>query len=329
MTHDVLINIMAIDVNKVTLKEIKKIASTKSDQLTSGHRLCPGCAAGTIFRQVLAAAEYPLVAAVATGCFEVSTTIYPYTAWNIPYIHNAFENVSATISGVEAMYKSLKKRGKLPVDEEIKFLAIGGDGGTYDIGLQSLSGAIERRHNFLYICYNNGAYMNTGIQRSSATPFGAHATTSPAGKVLPGKLQFPKDLTEIIIAHEPVYAAQASPSHWQDLMTKVRKGLAAEGPAFINVISSCNRGWRIPAEQSVEINQKAVECGFWPLYEYEDGQYTLTYTPKTKQPVDEWMQLQGRFSHLYKREPNKKIINQVQDYVDQRWQRLLHRCDQA
>ncbi len=227
------------------------------------------------------------------------------------------------------MYKSLKKRGKLPVDEEIKFLAIGGDGGTYDIGLQSLSGAIERRHNFLYICYNNGAYMNTGIQRSSATPFGAHATTSPSGKVLPGKLQFPKDLTEIIIAHEPVYAAQASPSHWQDLMTKVRKGLAAEGPAFINVISSCNRGWRIPAEQSVEINQKAVECGFWPLYEYEDGQYTLTYTPKTKQPVDEWMHLQGRFSHLYKREPNKAIIDQVQDYVDQRWQRLLKRCGKA
>ena len=228
---------MAIEVNKVNLKELRNIAN-KPNRLSSGHRLCPGCAAGTIFRQVLAAAENPLIVAVATGCFEVSTTIYPYTAWKIPYIHSAFENAAATIAGVESMYQSLKKRGKLPVDEDIKFLAIGGDGGTYDIGLQSLSGAIERRHDFLYICYNNGAYMNTGIQRSSATPYGAHATTSPAGKVIPGKVQFPKDLTNIIIAHEPAYAAQASPSHWQDLMTKIRKGLAVEGPAFINIMAS-------------------------------------------------------------------------------------------
>jgi pyruvate ferredoxin oxidoreductase beta subunit len=142
-------------------------------------------------------------------------------------------------------------------------------------------------------------------------------------------MQFPKDLTEIMIAHEPVYAAQASPSHWQDLMTKVRKGLAAEGPAFINVIASCNRGWRVPSDQSVEINRMAVECAFWPLYEYEDGHYTLTYTPKTKQPVDEWMHVQGRFGHLYKREPNTDMIQQVQDFVDQRWERLLQRCGKA
>jgi pyruvate ferredoxin oxidoreductase beta subunit len=321
---------MAIEVNKVNLKELKNIAN-KPNRLSSGHRLCPGCAAGTIFRQVLAAAENPLIVAVATGCFEVSTTIYPYTAWKIPYIHSAFENAAATIAGVESMYQSLKKRGKLPVDEDIKFLAIGGDGGTYDIGLQSLSGAIERRHDFLYICYNNGAYMNTGIQRSSATPYGAHATTSPAGKVIPGKVQFPKDLTNIIIAHEPAYAAQASPSHWQDLMTKVRKGLAAEGPAFINIIASCNRGWRIPAEKSVEINRQAVECCFWPLFEYEDGECKLTYKPKTKQPVDEWMKLQGRFGHLYKGqiEASEEIIPEIQKYVDMKWERLLKQCAEA
>lgn len=321
---------MAIEVNKVNLKELRNIAN-KPDLLTSGHRLCPGCAAGTIFRQVLAAAENPLIVAVATGCFEVSTTIYPYTAWKIPYIHSAFENAAATIAGVESMYQSLKKRGKLPVDEDIKFLAIGGDGGTYDIGLQSLSGAIERRHDFLYICYNNGAYMNTGIQRSSATPYGAHATTSPAGKVIPGKVQFPKDLTNIIIAHEPAYAAQASPSHWQDLMTKVRKGLAVEGPAFINIMASCNRGWRIPAEKSVEINRQAVECCFWPLFEYEDGECKLTYKPKTKQPVDEWMKLQGRFGHLYKGqiEASKEIIPEVQEYVDMKWEKLLKHCGEA
>jgi pyruvate ferredoxin oxidoreductase beta subunit len=317
---------MSIEVNKVNLKAIKELAN-KPDNLSSGHRMCPGCAAGTIFRQVLAAAENPIVAAVATGCFEVSTTIYPYTAWKIPYVHNAFENAAATISGVEAMYNSLKKRGKLPVDEDIKFLAIGGDGGTYDIGLQSLSGAIERRHNFLYICYNNGAYMNTGIQRSSATPYGAHATTSPAGKVIPGKMQFPKDLTQIMIAHEPAYAAQASPSHWQDLMTKVRKGLAVEGPAFINVVSSCNRGWRVPSEKSVEINRLAVESCFWPLYEYEDGKYTVTYSPKEKQPVDEWMRLQGRFGHLYKgKELTQGMVDEVQVYVDKKWDHLQKLC---
>ena len=314
----------------MTVKELRQIASTKADQLTSGHRLCPGCAAGTIFRQVLAAAEQPIVAAVATGCFEVSTTIYPYTAWDIPYIHNAFENVSATLSGVKAMYDSLKKRGKLPVDEEIKFLAIGGDGGTYDIGFQSLSGAIERGLDFLYVCYNNGAYMNTGIQRSSATPFSATATTSPAGKQSAGKPQFPKDMTAAIIAHDPVYVAQASPSHWQDLMTKVRKGLAAKGPAFINVIASCNRGWRIPSEQSVEINRMAVECCFWPLFEYENEQYTLNYMPKDKQSVSDWMKLQGRFGHLYKGgEPNEAIIRQAQAYVDKKWDKLLKQCGKA
>jgi pyruvate ferredoxin oxidoreductase beta subunit len=317
---------MSINVNKVNLQTIKALANTP-DKLSSGHRMCPGCAAGSIFRQVLAAAEHPLVAAVATGCFEVSTTIYPYTAWKIPYIHNAFENAAATISGVEAMYTSLKKRGKLPVDAEIKFLAIGGDGGTYDIGLQSLSGAIERRHNFLYICYNNGAYMNTGIQRSSATPYGAHATTSPVGAVIPGKTQFPKDLTQIIIAHEPAYAAQASPSHWQDLMTKVRKGLAVEGPAFINVVASCNRGWRVPAEQSIEMNRLAVETCFWPLYEYEDGRYTLNHTPKTKLPVGDWMRVQGRFGHLYKGQaPTQAMLDDVQAYVDLKWARLRQLC---
>ena len=321
---------MAIEVNKVNLKELKKLASTKPDALASGHRLCPGCVAGTIFRQALAAAENPVVAIVATGCFEVSTTIYPYTAWKIPYIHNAFENAAATLSGVETMYNSLKKRGKLPVDEDIKFLAIGGDGGTYDIGLQSLSGAMERRHNFLYICYNNGAYMNTGIQRSSATPYGAHATTSPSGKVIPGKMQFPKDLTEIMIAHEAAYVAQASPSHWQDFMTKVRKGLAVEGPAFINVISSCNRGWRLPSEKSVEINRMAVDCNFWPLFEHEDGEYKLTYKPRNPQKIGEWMKLQGRFGHLYKGdEPREDMIQQVQDYVDMKWKRLLKKCGEA
>jgi pyruvate ferredoxin oxidoreductase beta subunit len=186
------------------LKELSK----KEELLTGGHRLCAGCGAPIIIRQVLMAAEVPVVAANATGCLEVSTTIYPYTAWRIPWIHTAFENAAATISGVESMYRALKKKGK--IDRKIKFIAFGGDGGTYDIGFQSLSGAMERGHDIVYICYDNGAYMNTGIQRSSATPLGANTTTSPAGRVIPGKVQPRKNLTKIMAAHGIPYVAHAT-----------------------------------------------------------------------------------------------------------------------
>src|SRR4030042_2382399 len=204
-------------IKHLTLKELSK----KEVLLSSGHRLCAGCGAPTLVKMVLLASDYPLIASNATGCLEVSSCISDYTAWKIPWIHTAFENAAATISGVEAMYTSLKKQGK--IDKEIKFIAFGGDGGTYDIGLQSLSGAMERGHDMLYICYDNGAYMNTGIQRSSATPRGADTTTRPAGSVIPGKTEQRKDLTRIMAAHNIPYAAQASPSHWMDLMTKEKK----------------------------------------------------------------------------------------------------------
>jgi pyruvate ferredoxin oxidoreductase beta subunit len=196
---------MAIEINtRFTLKDI----AAKEDRLGPGHRMCAGCGAPIIVRQILNAIEEPVVVANATGCLEVATTIYPYTAWRVPWIHSAFENAAATIAGVEAMYRSLVRQGKIE-DRNIKFLAFGGDGGTYDIGLQALSGALERGHNFLYICYDNQGYMNTGIQRSSATPHGAATTTSPAGTVIPGKPQFRKDLTAIVAAHDIPYAAQA------------------------------------------------------------------------------------------------------------------------
>ncbi len=308
---------------KLTPRELAK----KENRLAPGHRLCAGCGASIIVRQMLAAIDEPVVIANATGCLEVATTIYPYTAWRVPWIHNAFENAASTISGVEAAYRSLVRQGKIP-EQDVKFIAFGGDGGTYDIGLQALSGAAERGHQFLYVCYDNGAYMNTGIQRSSATPYGAHTTTSPAGKVIPGKRQFRKDLTAIMAAHGIPYVAQAAPSQWKDLMEKTRKAVNSGGPAFMNVLSSCNRGWRHPTDETVEITQLAVDTCFWPLYEVENGVWKLNYKPKEKLPVEEWLKRQGRFRHLFKPE-NRHMIDELQAEVDRRWERLLHLCGEA
>ncbi len=302
----------------LNLKELSK----KPELLSPGHRACAGCGSVIAIRQALMAVEGPVVVGFATGCMEVSTTIYPYTSWRIPYIHDAFENAAATISGVETAYRALKKRGKIKGD--MKFIAFGGDGGTYDIGLQSLSGALERGHDFLYICYNNGAYMNTGIQRSSATPFCAATTTSPAGEVIPGKVQFPKDLTSIVAAHHVPYAAQASPHNWRDYIGKVKKALAIEGPTFINVIASCFRGWRTEPTTSLDIVKTAVDTCFWPLYEVENGEYKLNYKPKEKLPIEDWIKVQGRFKHLLD-DKHQSLRDEFQDYVDQEWATLLEK----
>jgi len=308
---------------KLTPKELSK----RPERLAPGHRLCAGCGASIIVRQMLAAIDDPVVIANATGCLEVATTIYPYTAWRVPWIHNAFENAASTISGVEAAYRSMVRQGKIP-EQNVKFIAFGGDGGTYDIGIQALSGAVERGHQFLYVCYDNGAYMNTGIQRSSATPFGAHTTTSPAGKVIPGKQQFAKDLTAIMAAHNIPYVAQAAPSQWRDLMKKTRKAVECGGPAFMNVLSSCNRGWRHGTDETIEVTQLAVDTCYWPLYEVENGEWRLTYKPKEKIAVEEWLKRQGRFRHLFRPE-NRHMIDELQAKVDLRWERLLKLCGEA
>ncbi len=302
---------------------LKELAQ-KKDLLSGGHRACAGCAGTTVIRQVLLAADVPVVAGCATGCMEVVTTIYPYTAWRIPFIHNAFENVASTISGVEAAYRALRKQGK--IDREIKFIAFGGDGGTYDIGIQALSGAMERGHNMLYICYDNEAYMNTGIQRSGATPHGAATSTSPAGKKIPGKREFRKDLTSILAAHDIPYVAQAVPSHWRDLMGKVQKALSIDGPSFINILAPCPRGWRFKENESIEMARLAVETCFWPLFEVERRTWRLTYKPKEKRPITDWIGRQGRFRHLMKEE-NKHIIEELQANVDYKWEQLLKRCE--
>ncbi len=305
-----------------TIKEL----SQRQDRLSPGHRACAGCTPIIAFHQVLRSVQGHVVCGCATGCMEVVTTIFPYTAWKVPFIHNAFENVAATMSGVEAAYRALKRQGR--IDKEIKFIAFGGDGGTYDIGLQSLSGALERGHNMLYVCYNNEAYMNTGIQRSSATPFAADTKTAPAGKVHKGKRQFPKNLTEIVIAHEVPYAAQASVSHWKDLNRKVERALAVEGPTFINILAPCPPGWRFPQEMGIEMARLAVETCFWPLYEYDHGVRILNYRPKEKKPLSEWTKQQGRFRHLHRAE-NAHLLAAAQAEVDRRWERLLRLCEQS
>ncbi len=300
----------------LSLKELSK----KEVLLTGGHRMCSGCGAPIVVKMVLLASEYPLVAANATGCLEVSTCISEYTAWKIPWIHNAFENAAATISGVETMYRSLRKQGK--INKDIKFIAFGGDGGTYDIGLQSLSGAMERGHDMLYICYDNGAYMNTGIQRSSATPMGADTTTCPAGTCVPGKPQPRKDLTKIMAAHGIPYAAQASPSHWSDLMKKVKKALDITGPKFMNIIAPCNRGWRSRTDDAILLSRLAVETCSWPLFEIENGITRVTVKPKEKKPLTEFMKPQGRFKHIFA-PGNEGMLKMAQDSVDAYWERLL------
>jgi len=299
----------------LTLKEL----SNREIRISSGHRLCSGCGAPIVVKMVLLATEYPIIAANATGCLEVSTCISDYTSWKIPWIHNAFENAAATLSGVETMYRSLKKQGK--INEDIKFIAFGGDGGTYDIGLQSLSGAMERGHDMLYVCYDNGAYMNTGIQRSSATPFGADTTTRPAGSVVPGKTEKRKNLTKIMAAHNVPYVAQASPSHWSDLMKKVRKALDISGPKFMNIMAPCNRGWRTRTDDAIALSRLAVESCYWPLYEIENGIPRITFKPREKKPVVDFLKPQGRFKHLFKPE-NEGLLAKIQEDVDREWEKL-------
>lgn len=304
------------------LKELSK----KEELFTGGHRLCSGCGAGIIARQVLLACDKPVVVANATGCLEVATTIFPYTAWKTPWIHSAFENAAATISGVETAYKAFKKKGK--ITDDINFIAFGGDGGTYDIGLQSLSGAMERGHRILYICYNNEAYMNTGIQRSSATPKGAHTTTAPSGKKSTGKIQMRKDLTAIMVAHNIPYVAQTTLSFQNDLITKVQKALAINGPAFINVMQPCRLGWIYPPEETVRLGRLAADTCVWPVYEVENGAYKLNYKPKEKKPVTDWLKSQGRFKHLFS-SGNEDILKQIQEDVDKGWEKIVSLCESA
>ena len=304
---------------------VKEVVANRPSRFKAGHRMCAGCGAPVVGRMVLRALkpEDHAVICSATGCMEVSTFIYPYTSWSDSFIHTAFECAGATLSGVEAAYNSLKKQGKLPEDEHTKFIAFGGDGGTYDIGLQSLSGAMERGHDMVYVCYDNGAYMNTGIQRSSATPHFADTTTSPAGSKIPGKLQPRKDLTEVMAGHHIPYVAQSiAVNNLKDLYEKSEKAIYTKGAAFLNVFTPCPRGWGYPTDELMNINKLAVETCYWPLYEVIDGKYIVNYKPKNKLPIEEFLKPQRRFKHMFL-PGNEWMIEEFQKEVDLRWENLL------
>ena len=304
---------------------VKEIIAEKPSRFMAGHRMCAGCGAPPVARMVLRALkpEDHAVICAATGCMEVSTFMYPYTSWSDSFIHTAFECAGATLSGAEAAYKSMKKQGKLPEDKDTKFIAFGGDGGTYDIGLQSLSGAMERGHDMVYVCYDNGAYMNTGIQRSSATPQFADTTTSPAGTKIPGKMQPRKDLTEVIANHHIPYVAQSiATANFKDLYEKSEKAIYTEGAAFLNVLAPCPRGWGYPTEDLMKINKLAVDTCYWPLYEVENGKYKINYKPAKKLPIEEFLKPKRIFKHLFKT-GNEWMIEEFQKELDERWEMLL------
>jgi len=312
---------------KFTAKDIAE----KPDLFLSGHRACAGCAPATVLRLIMKATRGPTIVTNATGCMEVVSSIYPYTSWATPWLHTAFENAGANASGIEAALKIMKKKGRIK-QGQIDVIAIAGDGGTYDIGIQALSGAVERGHDFLYVLYDNEAYMNTGIQRSGGTPLGASTTTSPAGEAIPGKLQHKKPIADIMVAHDMPYVATASPYYWRDLIAKARRGIEVDGPAFLHVFAPCPRGWRSDSAKSIELSKLAVETCVFPLWEAVNGEYQLSTpskifvtNPKNKKPVTAYLQTQGRFSHLFK--PRyEKLLKDIQQLTDERWQRLLKKC---
>jgi len=280
---------------------------------------------------IMKATRGPTIVTEATGCMEVASTIYPYTSWAAPWLHTAFETAGANASGIEAALKILRKKGKIK-NEQIDVIAFAGDGGTYDIGIQALSGAVERGHDFLFVLYDNEAYMNTGIQRSGGTPYGASTTTSQAGKAVPGKLEQKKPIADIMVAHDMPYVATAAPYYWKDLIMKARKGIEVNGPAFLHVFAPCPRGWRTEPSKSIELSRLAVETCIFPLWEAVNGNCQLStpskviaLAPQKKKSVKEYLQVQGRFRHLFTPE-NAKMLDEIQHRTDERWNRLLKRC---
>ena len=289
---------------------------TRKDNFAPGHRACIGCGEALAVRLACKALGDNVIIANATGCMEIVASQLPYTSWRVPWIHTLFENTAAVASGIEAGLKAMKRKGRGPT-QDVGVVAIAGDGGTSDIGLQALSGALERGHDFLYLCFDNEAYMNTGIQRSSATPFGASTTTSPAGKVSIGQFSWKKNMPAIVAAHNIPYVATASPSYPFDLMSKVKKGLDAAGPAYVHILSVCPVGWRCPPDLSVRIGRLAIETGIFPLYEVGDGRYKLSLDLPQLRPVQDYLKLQGRFRHL-----SEEVIKKIQDRLNADYAKL-------
>ena len=278
--------------------------------IAPGHRACAGCGCILALRHALKALGKNVIISHATGCMEVTSTPYPETSWRVPWIHAAFENAAAVASGVS---RALKVLGK----SDVKAVAIAGDGGTADIGLQALSGAVERGEDMLFICYDNEAYMNTGIQRSGSTPFGAWTTTTPVGKVWRGEDRSKKDMPAIIAAHGAPYVATASVAYPLDFIGKVKKAASIKGPTYVHVHAPCVPGWRIEEDKTIEVARLAVLTGAWMLYEVENGKLKVTFKPLKRRPVAEYLKIQGRFRHL-----TDEDIAKIQRTIDEQCKRL-------
>jgi pyruvate ferredoxin oxidoreductase beta subunit len=313
------------------MSEIKKIKnlkefSTSADRFEGANLLCPGCAHSIIVREVLNATNNDLVLSASTGCLEVCTAVYPYTSWDASWIHIGFENSATAVTGAEAMYQALKKKGRLPQpDRKPKFVAFGGDGATYDIGFQWLSGAFERGHDFMYVTLDNEVYANTGGQSSGATPIGSSTTTAPAGRVSYGEKRFKKDLVNIMAAHKSPYVAQVAPNKWKDMIKKIQKGFETEGPVFINAMSPCTTEWKFAPEDTIAISDIATDSLVFPLYEIINGrELNITYRPKNVIPVRDYLGAQGRFKHLFKPK-YEYLLDEWQKNVDDQWNYLQRR----
>ncbi|MCK4390847.1 MAG: pyruvate synthase subunit beta [Desulfobacterales bacterium] len=308
---------------ETALRDFKKFTREslpRVEVLAQGHRACQGCGEILALRMALKAMGKNIIVASATGCMEIVTSSYPQTAWEVPWIHVAFENAAAVASGIESGRKALMRKGRLR-KQRITVVAMAGDGGTADIGIQALSGALERGHDFVYICLDNEAYMNTGIQRSSATPYGAMTTTSPPGKLSIGQRTWKKNVPAIAAAHTIPYVATASPAYYLDLMNKAKKAAMIKGPAYLHLFSPCPTGWRLAPERTVEISRLAVQTNVFPLYEVVDGRYIITKKIKRPKPVEEYLKLQGRFRHL-----DNKTIRQIQVRVDKEYDLLVQKA---
>jgi len=293
---------------------------TQKEYFAPGHRACQGCAEALAVRLIAKALGRNVIIASATGCMEIISTPFPFTSWRVPWFHVAFENTAAVASGIESGLKALMRKGRIPY-KKIVTLGMAGDGGTADIGLQALSGALERGHDMIYICTDNEAYMNTGIQRSSSTPFGAATTTSPAGKVKMGQMTWKKNMAAIAAAHNIPYVATACPSYPIDLVQKVKKAAAIEGPAYLHILSVCPTGWRSTPENSIKLGRLAVETGVFPLYEIERGQYRLNVDFPKLRPMKEYTKLQGRFRHL-----SDEMLQEIEKRVHQEYEQLREKA---
>lgn len=293
---------------------------TQKEYFAPGHRSCQGCAEALAVRLVAKALGHDVIVAAATGCMEIVSSPLPFTSWRVPWFHVAFENAAAVASGVESGLKALMRKGRIP-RKKIVTVAMAGDGGTADIGLQALSGALERGHDMIYICTDNEAYMNTGIQRSSSTPFGASTTTSPVGKMKQGQITWKKNMAAIAAAHNIPYVATACPSYPIDLVQKVKKAAEIEGPAYLHILSVCPTGWRSAPELSIKLGRMAVETGVFPLYEVERGRYRMSVDFPKLRPIKEYIKLQGRFRHL-----TDRMIEEIEKRIHDEYQQLKEKA---